>query len=295
MQGVAERLASSRWFERSIIALIVLNGVVLGLETVPTVETNAGTALRWFHWAIVATFAAEAALKIAAVWPRAGRYFRDGWNVFDFSIVVLSLVPAAGPFATIARLARLLRALRLVSVVPELRLIVSTLVRSLPGLGYVVLLLGLIFYVYAVLGVHLFREHDPEHWRNLGIAMLTLFRVVTLEDWTDVMYTAMERHPLAWAYFVSMVVLGSFVVINLLIAVVINNLDHAKAEQLTALRRPPSGQELMNELSRTREQLDRLRAQLEAEVLSGPSSGDPQAARRRPDEPPGGLAAPAAD
>ena len=170
-----------------------------------------------------------------AVAPKVQRYFQNGWNLFDFSIIVFSLLPATGQFAMIARLARLLRVMRLISTVPKLRLIVSTLIRSLPSMGHVILLMSVIFYIYAVSGYHLFHEHDPEHWRNLGISLLTLFRVVTLEDWTDVMYTAMEWHPMAWMYFVSFVVVGTFVVVNLFIAVVLNNLEEAKHEQLEEL------------------------------------------------------------
>lgn len=132
----------------------------------------------------------------------------------------------------IARLARLLRVMRLISALPELRLIVSTLVRSVPGFANVILLLSIIFYMYGVAGYHLFHEHDPVHWHNLGTSLLTLFRVLTLEDWTDVMYTAMELSPYAWLFFVSFVVVATFVVINLFIAVVINNLEAAKQERL---------------------------------------------------------------
>ncbi len=272
MRAWAARTTSATWFEYTILALILANGALLGLETFPRIEERGADTFKLIHWLIVAIFALEAALKILAVWPQPGRYFRDGWNVFDFTIVVLSLVPAAGPFATVARMARLLRALRLVSVIPELRLIVSTLMRSLPGLGYVVMLLGLIFYVYAVVGVYLFRDHDPEHFRNLGIALLTLFRVVTLEDWTDVMYTAMELNSFAWIYFVSIVVLGTFVIINLFIAVVLNNLDKVRLENLEELRQPPTQEELVAELAETRDQLDRLLARLEE---SPASSGSP--------------------
>ena len=131
----------------------------------------------------------------------------DG-TVFDFLVIVFSLLPATGEYAMIARLARLLRVLRLISTIQELRLIVSTLVRSIPSMGHVMLLMSIIFYIYAITGYQLFHEHDPVHWRNLGISLLSLFRIVTLEDWTDIMYTAMELHPMAWMYFVSFVVLA---------------------------------------------------------------------------------------
>jgi len=162
----------------------------------------------------------------------------------------------------IARLARLLRVARLISTIPELRLIVSTLIRSIPSMGHVLLLMSIIFYIYAVAGYHIFHEHDPTHWRNLGISLLTLFRVVTLEDWTDVMYKAMELHPLAWMYFVSFVVVGTFVVINLFIAVVINNLEEAKHEKLEELQAPTTREEILHELKQTQEALARLQHKL---------------------------------
>lgn len=230
MRKFCQTLVAHLWFERSIIGLIVVNAVVLGLETVPSIVEQYGELLLWINHLVLAVFVLEAAVKITAVWPTLKNYFGDGWNLFDFSIVVLSLVPTTGEYAMIARLARLLRVMRLISTLPELRLIVSTLVRSLPGLANVVLLIMIIFYMYAVAGYHLLNQHDPEHWGSLGLSLLTLFRVLTLEDWTDVMYTAMQMNAYMWVFFVSFVVTATFVVINLFIAVVINNLEEAKLE-----------------------------------------------------------------
>ncbi|MEM7293071.1 MAG: ion transporter [Pseudomonadota bacterium] len=267
-----QHIAASRFFERFIIALILINAVVLGLETVGSVRTQYADLLETCNQLILGVFIIEAGIKLTAVAPRFGRYFGDTWNLFDFSIIIFSLIPATGQFAMIARLARLLRVLRLISTVPKLRLIVSTLIRSLPSMGHVVLLMSVIFYIYAVSGYHLFHQHDPVHWGNLGLALLTLFRIVTLEDWTDVMYTAMELHPMAWIYFVSFVVVGTFVIVNLFIAVVLNNLDEAKHEQLEALRETPSHGEIIRELEFTRAALDRLRERIESEPPAPPSS-----------------------
>ena len=231
MQTQIKKIVESSWFEYSIIGLIIVNAIVLGLETSTVLTERYGDWMLFANHLILGVFVLEALLKIFAVAPRIKLYFGDGWNLFDFSIVVLSLIPATGEFAMIGRMARLLRVMRLVSRVPELRLIVSTLVRSLPGLGHVIILLVLIFYMYAVAGYHLFHEYDPEHWRSLGISLLTLFRVLTLEDWTDVMYTAMQMHSMSWIYFVTFVVTATFVVINMFIAVVINNLEEAKRER----------------------------------------------------------------
>lgn len=263
MKQLCARIVEARWFERFIISLIVLNGILLGLETSVWFRTEYDALILWSNRFIVAIFVLEAMIKIMAVAPVYGRYFKNGWNLFDFTIVVLSLIPASGELATLARLARLLRVLRLISVVPELRLIVATLIKSLPSMANIILLMSLIFYVYAVAGYHLYYQHDPQHWGTLGLSMLTLFRIVTLEDWTDVMYTAMELYPMSWIYFVSFVVIGTFVIINLFIAVVINNLDEAKTERLKEMQHAPGRDELMEELRKTQTNLQNLQEKLQ--------------------------------
>ncbi len=263
MKDRANQIVSAPWFERVIIAFILINGAILGMETSPSLVAQHGGLMHLGNRVILGIFILEAVLKMIAVAPQIDRYFRDGWNVFDFSVIVFSLIPATGDFAMIARLARLLRVVRLVSTIPELRLIVSTLIRSIPSMMHVMTLMSVIFYIYAITGYQLFHEHDPTHWRSLGIALLTLFRVVTLEDWTDVMYTAMDFHPMAWLFFVSFVVLGTFVVINLFIAVVINNLDEAKAERLAELQGPVTQDEILKDLRETQKALQRLEARLD--------------------------------
>ncbi len=224
------RIAETRIFNIAIVATILATAIGLGIETSEALGARFGAAILLAYDVALAIFVVEAAIKLTAVAPRFGRYFGDGWNLFDFIVLALAFLPETGDFALIARLARLLRVLRMATVLPQLRLIIATLIRSLPGLGNVMLLLSLLYYVYAVAGVHLFRDHDPTHWSSLGIGLLTLFRVMTLEDWTDVMYIAMELHPMAWLYFVSFVMLAAVIMINLVIAVVINNLQDARVE-----------------------------------------------------------------
>ncbi len=262
MKQFAQRLVGAPGFEYVIVALIIGNGALLGMETSPALVRRYGEWMHLGNHIVLAVFILEAAFKMIAVAPQIDRYFRDGWNVFDCSVIVFSLLPATGEYAMIARLARLLRVLRLISTIQELRLIVSTLVRSIPSMGHVMLLMSIIFYIYAITGYQLFHEHDPIHWRSLGISLLSLFRVVTLEDWTDMMYTAMELHPLAWMYFVSFVVVGTFVVINLFIAVVLNNLEEAKAERLRELEQPVSREEILRDLRSTQKALRRLEERL---------------------------------
>ena len=258
-----ERVVGAPAFEFAIIAIIIFNGVLLGMGTSPGLSERFGDWIHIGNQVALTIFIAEALLKMIASSPRFLGYFRDGWNIFDFLVIVFALIPATGQFAMIARLARLLRVLRLISTIRDLRLIVSALVRSIPSVGHVMMLMSIIVYIYAIMGYHLFHENDPDNWRNLGISLLTLFNVITLEGWTDVMAKAMETHPLAWLYFVSFVIVGTFVVINLFIAIIINNLDEAKLERLREIETPVSREELMREIRATQDALQRLEARLD--------------------------------
>ncbi|MGZ8212506.1 MAG: ion transporter [Burkholderiales bacterium] len=262
MKAFAWRIVSSKSFEPFMVGLIVFNALLIGLETSSTIAESYGRWLAIGNDAILVVFIVEAILKVSAVAPRWRLYFGSGWNLFDLSIIVLSLIPATGEFALVARLVRVLRILRLVSAVPQLRLIVATLVRSIPSMGHVILLMSVIFYIYAITGFHLFRTVDEDHWGSLGAALLTLFQMVTLEGWVEVMETAMEATPLAWIYFVSFVMVGTFVVLNLFIAVVINNLEQSKVEQLQELDQPTTHHDVLEELERTRKALRDLQTKI---------------------------------
>ena len=264
MHQYIQSFAKSKLFNYSIIGVILFTALIIALESFPQLmNETTQSSFNFLHEIILWVFIAEAAIKLIAAWPRPQDYFKDSWNIFDFSLIVLSLLPFTGQFAMIGRLLRLFRVLRLVAALPELRLIVETLLRSIPSMLNVIILMSIIFFIYGVAGYHLFHEHDPTHWRDLGYAILTLFRIVTLEDWTDVMYKAMELSPYYGFYFVSFVVFGTFIVINLFMAVVINNLDQAKIEQLSKLENPNVHEELMQTLNGTREKLEQLEAQLQ--------------------------------
>ena len=259
------RVVEAPQFEYFIIGIIMANAVLLGLGTSSTLEHSYG---HWFEMGnniALGIFIVEALLKMFALAPRSHRYFRDGWNIFDFLVIVASLVPVTGEYAMITRLARLLRVVRLISTVRDLRLIVAALVRSIPSVVHVMLLMSIVVYIYAVMGYHLFHEHDPENWRSLGISVLTLFNIITLEGWTIVMFKAMEAHPWAWLYFVSFIIAGTFVVINLFVAIIINNLEEAKAERLRELAVPPSRDELLREIRATQAALQRLEKRLDGD------------------------------
>ena len=231
MTNVARRIAESPRFQQFILVVILVGAIVIGVETSATLTARFGGVIAVLETLIQAVFVTEIAIRVVAHWPRPLAFFRDGWNVFDFVVVTASLLPQAGPFAMVARLARLLRVTRLVSVFPELRLIIGTMVRSIPSMGHVIVLLTLLLYVYAVLGFHFFREADPEHWGSLAAALLTLFQVLTLEGWVEIQSEVLEAQPWAWLYFSSFVFVAVFVVVNLFIAVVINNLESVKHEQ----------------------------------------------------------------
>ena len=263
MNKFCRNIVDNPIFLNSITVLILINAIVIGLETSQTLYVEYSV---WFSIAnqiILGVFIVEAIMKMLALTPRPQDYFKDTWNIFDFTIIVLSLLPLGSNLATLARLIRLFRVLRLISAFPELRLIVDTLLRSIPSMGHVALLMGIIFYIYGVAGFYLFKDIDPTHWETLGISLLTLFRIVTLEDWTDVMYAAMEHYTWAWLYFVSFVVVGTFVVVNLFIAVVLNNLDEAKMKRLEELQPIPGRDSMLKELKATQEALRKLQSQFE--------------------------------
>ncbi|MGY6553232.1 MAG: ion transporter [Wenzhouxiangella sp.] len=235
---------------RFIIALIVINAVILGLETSPSIMGAIGTALIMANKAILAVFVVEILLKLIAFGPR---FFRSGWNVFDFFIVTIALVPAAGPFE-ILRALRILRVLRLLSQIPKLRAIIESLLRALPGMGWTALLLVLVFYIFAVMGTMLFAEEFPEYWGNLGLSLFSLFQIMTLESWsTGVARPMMEVYPLIWIYFVPFILVSSFMVLNLFIAIIVTATQSIHHDEELEQH-----QSLLDELRRINERLERL-------------------------------------
>lgn len=275
MVAFAARVTGHPFFHRLVLGVILFNAALIGVETSRDVMSRHGTWLQALNLVIQIVFAVEIALRLVAHGRRWPAFFRDGWNVFDAVVVTASFLPAAGPFATIGRLARVLRVARVTSTVPELRLIVATMLRSIPSMSHVILLLGLLMYIYAVIGLHLFRDQDPVHWGTLGAALLTLFQILTLEGWVELQEASMERFPFAWLYYGSFVIVAVFVVINLFIAVVINNLEAAKAEEQGTAALTPAV--LRDDLRAMHDQLSRIEVVLAAShhIHSAlPSGGD---------------------
>ena len=183
MLNTIRRIAESPSFDQIIIALILLTAFIIGLEAFPEfINPQRSSIISILHKLILIAFIIEAAIKIIAEMPSPLNYFKSGWNLFDFSLIVLALLPIDNEFAMLGRVFRLFRVLRLVNALPELRLIVETLVKSIPSMFHITILMSILFFIYGVLGFHLFHEHDPTHWRNLAYSLLTLFRIVTLED-----------------------------------------------------------------------------------------------------------------
>lgn len=232
MSALAQHIIARRAFHHFIVAVIVLAGVVAGLETNPAIMARHGATLLALDQLILGIFIVEALLKMAAHGRQPWRYFADGWNVFDFFVIVICLLPVGGPFAAVLRLARALRLLRLVSALPKLQLLVGALLKSLSAMGYVGLLLALLFYIYAVAGIHLFGQSDPGNFGSLGAALISLFRIVTLDNWGDLFNAQLAHIPAVKVslYFVTFIILGTMITLNLFIGIVMNSMAEMHAE-----------------------------------------------------------------
>lgn len=273
MSTVAQTIAGAAWFQRGIIGFIVLAGVLAGLETSPALVAGHGEALRLLDRLVLAVFGLEILIKLAAHAPRPWRYFCDGWNVFDFAIVAICLLPLESQFIAVLRVARALRLLRLVSALPKLQLLVGALLKSLSAMGYVSLLLAMLFYIYAVAGVHLFGQGSPEYFGDLPAALLTLFRVVTLDNWGDMFVQQLTHAPglKVTFYFVTFIVFGTMIILNLFIGIIMNSMSEMHEE--IAAREAAGGaadgtlleavHELETELDKIKQRAARLRRRVE--------------------------------
>ena len=229
------KLRSNKLFELSVVAVILLSALVIGAKTY-SIPANVMVVIGWLDVAITVFFLLEISLRFLGDTNKS-RFFRDPWNVFDTIIVVVSLIPVEdSELALVGRLIRIFRVLRMVSIVPELRLLLNSLIKALPQLGYVILLMFIIFYIYAAVGTSFFANINPSLWQDISISMLTLFRVMTFEDWTDVMYEVMEVYGFAWAYFLSFIFLTAFAFLNMVIGIVVNVMEneHSKERQAEA-------------------------------------------------------------
>jgi voltage-gated sodium channel len=226
-------LVESRGFNIAITAVIVINAITLGLETSPRAMALAGPLLHAIDTAALWVFTVEISLKL---WVFRSRFFRDGWNVFDFVVVAIAWLPATGPLSVLRAL-RIMRVLRLLSVVPQMRTVVGALFKAMPGMGSIVAVLSLVFYVAAVMATKLFGATFPDWFGSIGDSMYSLFQIMTLESWSmGIVRPVMEQHPAAWAFFVPFIVVTSFTVLNLFIALIVNSMQSLQANTNESLR-----------------------------------------------------------
>jgi voltage-gated sodium channel len=258
----ARALVNHLRFQQTIIAVIVFNAVTLGLETSPTVVAKAGGVLHVADRAALVIFVLELTLRL---YGHGWRFFTDSWSIFDFIIVGVALIPAAGPFSVLRAL-RVLRVLRLISMVPSMRRVVTGLLAAVPGMASIAALLGLIIYVAAVMATKLFGHLQPEYFGDLGTTLFTLFQIMTGEAWPDIARALMDQAPMAWIFFVVYILVSSFAVLNLFIAVIVSGMekevttDLAQAEEKHAAEAAASGKLILDEVRALRAEVAALRA-----------------------------------
>jgi voltage-gated sodium channel len=264
------RQALGAWVESKrvqsfIIVLIVINAVILGMETSATIMAHIGPQLLALDKLILGVFVVEIGLKLIA---QGASFFRRGWNIFDFLVVGIALVPASGPLS-ILRALRVLRVLRLLSMLPRLRFVVEALLHSLPGIGSIALLMVVIYYVAAVMATGLFGASHPEWFGSVGHSMYTLFQIMTLESWSmGIVRPLMEDYPYAWMFFIPFILIATFTVLNLFIAIIVDAMrtmheqivKREEAEIAEVLH--SEGSHIEQELRAVREELRSLRTML---------------------------------
>ncbi|MGB1949648.1 MAG: ion transporter [Marinobacter sp.] len=254
------RIEASKVFQGAVIAIIILSALTIGAKTYdmpPLIEQS----LSLLDNAITLFFLIEILFRFGVCRDKK-RFLLDGWNLFDTLVVVGSLIPLDNSEAVLlGRLLRVFRVLRLVSVVPELRFLINSLLKAIPRMGYIVLLMFIIFYIYAAMGSMFFAKVDEFLWGDVSIAMLTLFRVATFEDWTDVMYATMEHYPLSWIYYLTFIFLTAFVFLNMMIGAILEVMsEEQNAKQ--AQEAHDERDEIARQLKAVQEQLQILSKQM---------------------------------
>lgn len=243
------------------MALIVINAIILGLETNPTIMNSYGPLLEWIDHIILAVFVIEILARLAV---QRTAFFRDAWNVFDFLVIAIALIPATGPLQVLRAL-RILRVLRLITAVPSLKRVVGGLIGALPGMGSVAGLLLLIFYIFAVMATKLFGEEFPNYFGTLPASIFSLFQIMTLEAWADsIVRPIMEKYPYAWTFFIPYIVVTSFAVLNLFIGIVVSAMQSEHEAEAAEVKRLEKQEALplLEELRALRAEVATLRNEL---------------------------------
>ncbi len=271
LRGRVQDALESTWFTIALTTVIGLNAVTLGLETWPAATDRFGAVIYAFDRVALWIYTIELSVKF---WVYRSRFFKSGWNVFDLIIVVIAWIPASGPLSVL-RAMRILRVLRLISIVPQMRTVIGALFSALPGMGSIVAVLLLVFYIAAVMATKLFGEAFPQWFGSVGESMYSLFQIMTLESWSmGIVRPVMEVHPNAWIFFVPFVVVTSFAVLNLFIALIVNSMQtiHAKDRETVRELEDASHTEhegLHVELRALREEVASLRKALQSENARG--------------------------
>ena len=217
-------IRSHKAFELFVVGVIIFSALIIGAKTY-AMPPEILTVMIWLDWAITGIFLFEIVIRFLGEEKKA-HFFRSGWNIFDTLIVAVSLIPIDNSdLAIVGRLIRIFRVLRMISIIPELRLLLNSLLKAMPQLGYVLLLMFIIFYIYAAVGTTFFAVINPSLWGDIAISMLTLFRVMTFEDWTDVMYETMEVYSFSWFFFISFIFFTAFAFLNMVIGIVVSVLE----------------------------------------------------------------------
>ncbi|MFT6866078.1 MAG: voltage-gated sodium channel [Cyclobacteriaceae bacterium] len=218
-----------RYFQNTILGLIILNAITIGMETSPEILEIFGEGLHQLDKFILIIFTIEISLKVVAY---RHRFFMNAWNVFDFLIVAIALVPAAGPLH-ILRTLRILRTARLIKNVPRLKMIMESLIKSIPSIGWIAVLLFIIFYIFAVIGTDLYQAKFPEYFGDMGTTFFTLFQVMTLESWSSgIARPMMEQVPMAYVFFVPFILLATYTTLNVFIAIVVNTMNEINRAEM---------------------------------------------------------------
>jgi voltage-gated sodium channel len=239
------KLKQNKIFEFFVITVIIISALEIGAKTY---DLSDGTLLftKYLDVFITLFFLVEISIRFLAEENKKD-FFKSGWNIFDTIVVIISLIPIdESEMALLARLVRIFRVLRMISIIPELRILINSLLQALPRLGYVVLLMFIIFYIYAAIGSFLFQDINPVLWGNIAISMLTLFRVMTFEDWTDIQYETMEVYPMSWIFYMSFIFFTAFAFLNMVIGIVVGVMDEEMHKE--RLKTEPSMSELQEQL-----------------------------------------------
>ncbi|GHF98133.1 ion transporter [Thalassotalea marina] len=251
-----KRIDSSPLFQWTVISVIIISALLIGARTHDLPPSVIGI-LTFLDNAVTVFFLIEIVIRFLAT-PKKSQFFKNGWNIFDTLIVIGSLVPDGGSGVLLARLLRVFRVLRLVSMVPELRLLINALIKAIPRMGYIALLMFVIFYIYAAIGSIVFHEINEVLWGDVSISMLTLFRVATFEDWTDVMYETMAVYPMSWLFYLSFIFLTAFIFLNMMVGTILEVMNE-EHEQHRALQH---GESAEGGEPASRAQIEKLEAEL---------------------------------